>query len=46
MRQIEVCTRGQSCNEQWYLCRKGVITASKAHGVITKMKKLKKKVAV
>ena len=19
-RQIEVCTRGQCCNEQWYLC--------------------------
>ena len=42
IRQIELCTRGQCCNEQWYLCRKGVITASKAIEVITKMKKVRK----
>ena len=30
-RQIEVCTTGQCCNKQWHLCRKGIITASKAH---------------
>ena len=42
IRQIEVCTRGQFYNEQWYLCRKGVTTASKAHEVITKMKKVRK----
>ena len=24
IRQIEVYTRGQCCNEQWHLCRKGV----------------------
>ena len=29
-------------NEQWYLCRKGVITASKADEVITKMEKVRK----
>ena len=40
--QIEVCTRGQCCHEQSYLCRKGVITASKAHEVITKMKNVRK----
>ena len=42
IRQIELCTRGQCCNEQWYLCRKGVITASKAIEVITKMRKVRK----
>ena len=42
IRQIEVCNRGQCCNEQWYLCRKGVITASKVHEVIAKMKKVRK----
>ena len=42
IRQIEVCNRGQCCNEQWYLCRKGVITTSKVHWVITKMKKVRK----
>ena len=41
-RQIEVCTRGHCYNEQWYLCRKGIITASKTHEVITKMKKVRK----
>jgi len=39
--KIEILTRGQSSNEQWYTFRKGVITASKAHEVITKMKKIK-----
>ena len=41
--QIEVCTTGQCCNEHWYLCRKGVITASKAHEIIKKMKKFRKR---
>ena len=41
--QIEVCTRGQCCNDHWYLCRKGVITASKAHEVIKYMKKIQQK---
>ena len=27
IRQIELCIRGQCCNEQWYLCRKDVIKA-------------------
>ena len=27
IRQIELCTRCQCCIEQWYLCRKNVITA-------------------
>ena len=39
---MEVCSRGQCCNEQWYLYRKGVITSSKAHEVITKQKKVRK----
>ena len=34
--KIEACTRGQWYNEQWHLCRKGVITASKAHKIIKK----------
>jgi len=42
LNNIEIITRGQSENEQWYLFRKGVITASKAHEVITKMNKLEK----
>ena len=37
IRQIEVCTRDQCYNEQWHLRRKGFITASKAHEVITKI---------
>ena len=41
-RQIEVCTKGHYCIEQWYLCKKGVVTASKAHKVRTKMKKVTK----
>ena len=39
IKQIELCTRGQCCNEQWYLRRKDLITASKAHEVIAKIKK-------
>ena len=39
IRQIELCTRGQCCNKQCYLSRKGVIKASKAYEVIAKMKK-------
>ena len=42
IRQIELCTRSQCCNEQWYLCEKDVKIASKAHEVITKMKKVRK----
>ena len=41
IKQTELCIRGQCCNEQCYLCRKGVITASKAHEVITKIKKFR-----
>ena len=40
--QIELYTRGQCCNEQWYLCIKDVITAWKEHEVITNMKKVRK----
>ena len=40
--RIELITRGQSSNEEWYLYRKGVITGSKGHEVITKIKKVKK----
>ena len=43
IRQIKLCTRGQCCNEQWYLCRKGAITASKSHELIIKMKKFRKR---
>jgi len=39
---IEEHTRGQSDNQSWYTFRKGVITASKVHDVLTKVKKLKK----
>ena len=42
IREMEVCDRGQCYNEQWYLRRKGVITTSKVHEVITKMKKFRK----
>ena len=43
IRQIELYTRGQCCNEQWYLCIKDVITAWKEHEVITNMgKKVRK----
>ena len=43
IRQFEVCTGGQCCNEKWYLCTKGDITASTTHEVITKMKKVRKR---
>ena len=39
--KIEVLTRGQSNNEAWYDCRKGVVTASKAHDILTRMRKFK-----
>ena len=42
IRQIGLCIRGQCCNGLWHLCRKGVITASKAHEVTTEMKKFRK----
>ena len=40
--QIEILTRGQCSNESSYAYRKGVITASKAHEVKTKMEKFLK----
>ena len=40
--KIELLTRGQSNNELWYNYRKGVITASKGHSVLTKMNKILK----
>ena len=43
IRQIELCTRGQCCNEQWYLCKKGAMTASKSHELRIKMKKFRKR---
>lgn len=39
--RVEQLTRGQSDNEAWYSFRRGVITASKCHDVVTKMRKLK-----
>lgn len=39
--KLEVLTRGQSNNEAWYECRKGVFTASKAHDILTRMRKFK-----
>ena len=38
--KIEAQTRWQNQNRLWYPCRRGVITASKAHEVFTKMKKV------
>ena len=40
--QIELKTRGQSDNSDWFQFRKFVITSSKGHDVIVKMKKVKK----
>ena len=40
--KIEKITRGQSDNHLWFSFRKGVVTASKSHDVLTKMKKLTK----
>ena len=37
--KIEAQTRGQNQNQLWYACKKGVIAASKAHDIFTKMKK-------
>ena len=37
--EIEQLTMGQNTNELWFKFRKRVITASKAHDVLTKMKK-------
>ena len=39
---IENVTRGQSCNKHWFSLRNGVITASKGHDVMTKMKIVQK----
>ncbi|MEO0686479.1 MAG: hypothetical protein AAFY76_15930, partial [Cyanobacteria bacterium J06649_11] len=39
--RIENMTRGQSSNDAWYNFRKSVITDSKCHKVLTKVKKLK-----
>lgn len=36
IRQTEACTTRQNYNEQWYLCSKGVLTASKTHEVFLK----------
>ena len=38
--KTEAQTRWQNQNQLWYPCRRGVITASKAHEVFTKMKKV------
>ena len=38
--KIEIATRGQSDNSLWFSFRKGIITASKSHEVMTKMKKV------
>ena len=40
--KTELLTRRQSNNKLWYNYRKGVITASKAHSVLTKMNKILK----
>ena len=42
IRDIEILTRGQSSSGSWYLHRKNVITASKGHGVLSKMDKIAK----
>ena len=44
IKRIELVTRGQNENENWYHYRKSVITASKAHEVATNMDKVKKTV--
>ena len=41
--EVEEMTRGQSENPQWFAFRKHVITASKAHAVMTRCNSLKKK---
>jgi hypothetical protein len=42
IKDIEEVSRGQSANELWFAFRKGVITASRAHDVLAKMKKTRK----
>ena len=36
--KIELLTRGQNNDKLWYNYKRGVLTASKAHSVLTKMK--------
>ena len=38
--KIEFATRGQSDNSLWFSFRKGIITASKSHEVMAKMKRV------
>lgn len=40
LKEIESLTRSQSNNDAWFNYRKGVINASKAHEVLTKMDKI------
>ena len=40
--KIEKITQGQSDNNLWFSFRKGVVTASKSHDILTKMNKLSK----
>lgn len=40
--QSKEITRGQAANKNWFLFRKAVITASKAHDVLSKMKRVAK----
>ena len=42
--KIEAQKKEQNQNQLWYACRKGVITASKAHEVFSKMKKVIKEI--
>ena len=46
IKTIEEITKGQNTNQNWYHHRKGVITASKAHDVSTKMKKIANNISV
>ena len=38
--KIEIATRGQPDNSLWFSFRKGIITASKSHEVMAKMKRV------
>ena len=40
--KIELLKRGKNSNKLWYNYRKGVIAASEAHSVLTKMNKILK----
>ena len=40
---IEIATQGQNENNSWFIYRKGVITASKAHDVLAKVRKYEKR---